>query len=206
MLVLGVTGQSGAGKGAFCDLLRQKGIHCLDTDKTARQVVEPGTECLGVLVSHFGKDILLDDGSMDRKKVASIVFSDKKELEFLTKTTHKYIIEKMKEWLFEREIEGDKIVVIDAPQLFDAGADLYCNFKLCVLADKNIRARRIMERDGLTLEQAMARIDSQNDDEYFKERCDYTVYNNGDLGKLSKTADKIYRELMEKKEYFDDIQ
>ena len=112
----------------------------------------------------------------------------------------------MKDWRFERELEGDKIVVIDAPQLFDAGADLYCNFKLCVLADKNIRAQRIMERDVLTLEQAMARIDSQNSDEYFKERCDYTVYNNGDLGKLSKTADKIYRELMEKKEYFDDIQ
>ncbi len=206
MLVLGVTGQSGAGKGAFCDLLREKGIQCLDTDKTAREVVEPGTECLGVLVSHFGEDILLPDGAMDRKKVASIVFSDRNELEFLTKTTHKYIIEKMKEWLFERELSGDKIAVIDAPQLFDAGADFYCNFKLCVLADKEVRAQRIMKRDSLTYEQAMARIESQNGDEYFKERCDYTVYNNGDIGKLSKSVDKIYRELLEKKEYFDDAE
>ncbi len=204
MLVLGVTGQSGAGKGAFCDIMREMGIKCLDTDKTAREVVEPGTECLSKLVAHFGEEILLPDGTMDRKKVASIVFADKKELEFLTKTTHKYIIEKIKEWLFERELAGDKIVIIDAPQLFDAGADFYCNFKLCVLADKEIRAERIMNRDGITKEQVMARIQSQNSDDFFKERCEYTVYNNGDLEKLKKNADKIYRELMSKKEYFDD--
>lgn len=204
MLVLGVTGQSGAGKGEFCNLFRKKGIACLDTDKTAREVVMPGTECLSELVTHFGKDILCEDGTMDRKKVASIVFSDKNELEFLTATTHKYIIEKMKMWLFEREMCADKMVIIDAPQLFDAGADLYCNFKLCVLADKNIRIKRIMDRDGLSLEAANARVESQNDDTFFKERCDFVVYNNGDIAKLEKNADKIYNELMAKKEYFDD--
>ena len=204
MLVLGVTGQSGAGKGALCDIMKKKGIACLDTDKTAREVVLPGTECLARLCEHFGKEILLEDGSMDRKKVASIVFSDKDELEFLTKTTHKYIIEKIKEWLLDPQIAGDKIVIIDAPQLFDAGADFYCNFKLCVLADKETRIARITERDGITREAAIARIESQNDDEYFKQRCEYVIYNNGSLSKLEKSADKVYRELLEKKEYFDE--
>ncbi len=204
MLVLGVTGQSGAGKGEFCNIMRQKGIECLDTDKTAREVVEPGTECLVKLVEHFGEDILNQDGTMNRKKVASIVFSDKDELEFLTKTTHKYIIEKIKQWLFERELTGDKIVIIDAPQLFDAGADFYCNFKLCVLADKDVRAERIMKRDGIDYDSAIARIESQNDDEYFRQRCEYIVYNNGNLEKLARSADKIFNELLSKKEYFDD--
>ncbi len=204
MLVLGVTGQSGAGKGAFCDIMREKGIECLDTDKTAREVVEPGTECLSELVKHFGTGILNEDGSMNRKKVASIVFSDKNELEFLTKTTHKYIIEKIKIWLLERELNGDKIVIIDAPQLFDAGADFYCNFKLCVLADKTVRINRIMSRDGITEETARARIESQNDDEFFRERCEYTVYNNKDVAALRKCADRVYCDLMSKKEYFDD--
>ena len=203
MLVLGVTGQSGAGKGAFCDLMREKGIECLDTDRTAREVVEPGTECLELLAEHFGKEILNDDGSMNRKKVASIVFSDKDELEFLTRTTHKYIIEKMKEWLLERELAGDKIVIVDAPQLFDAGADFYCNFKLCVLADRDIRISRIMERDGISKDAAVSRIDSQMDDSFFKEKCEYVVYNNGNLAKLKKNADRIFDELMSKKEYFD---
>ena len=203
MLVLGVTGQSGAGKGEFCNIMREKGIACLDTDKTAREVVGPEKECLSMLVRHFGPGILCGDGTMNRKKVASIVFSDKNELEFLTKTTHKYIIEEMKKWLFERELSGDKIVIIDAPQLFDAGADFYCNFKLCVLADKEARVQRIMKRDGISIEQAMERIDSQNDDEYFKQRCDYVVYNNGSIAKLRENADKIYDELMAKKEYFD---
>ena len=204
MIVLGVTGQSGAGKGAFCDIMREKGIECLDTDKTAREVVEPGTECLAKLVSHFGEEILNGDGTMNRRKVASIVFSDKEQLKFLTETTHKYIIEKMKAWLFERELAGDKIAIIDAPQLFDAGADEYCNFKLCVLADRAVRAERITARDGISTEEANARIDSQNGDEYFKARCEYAVYNNGSLEKLKKQADKIYTELMSKKEYFDD--
>ncbi|MBR3996033.1 MAG: dephospho-CoA kinase [Clostridia bacterium] len=205
MLVLGVTGQSGAGKGELCNIMEQLGACCLDTDKTAREVVLPGTQCLSELVAHFGNEILCNDGTMDRKKVASIVFSDREELEFLTTTTHKYIIEKIKQWLFERELSGDKIVIIDAPQLFDAGADFYCNFKLCVLADKEIRADRIMTRDGISYDEAMARINSQKDDEYFRERCDYVVYNNGNLEKLKKNTIKIYDELMSKKEYFDDV-
>lgn len=206
MLVLGVTGQSGAGKGAFCDIMRDKGVECLDTDLVAREVVLPGTDCLAELVAHFGKEILLEDGTMDRKKVASIVFSDKDELEFLTKTTHKYIIEKIKQWLFEREIAGDKMVIIDAPQLFDAGADMYCNFKLCVLADREIRLERIKARDGISSEAALSRINSQNDDEYFKQRCEYVIYNNGSTSKLERSAEKIYCELMMKKEYFDDAE
>ncbi len=204
MLVLGVTGQSGAGKGVFCSLLCENGIKCLDTDKTAREVVEPGSECLALLAAHFGNEILMPDGSMDRKKVASIVFSNQSELEFLTKTTHKYIIEKMKQWLLERELDGEKIVIIDAPQLFDAGADFYCNFIACVLADAEIRTERIMKRDGITREQAGQRIKSQKDDEYFKERCDYVIYNNSSTEKLRKSADKLYLELMSKKEYFED--
>lgn len=202
MLVLGVTGQSGAGKGAFCDCFREKGIKCLDTDKTAREVVEKGSECLKILVSHFGEEILLDDGSMNRKRVAEIVFSDERELEFLTETTHKYIIEKMKIWLLERELDGEKIVIIDAPQLFDKGADFYCNFTACVLADREVRVDRIMKRDCIDRQQAEKRIDSQMDDEYFKERCDYVIYNNSTVQKLKKSAEKLYSELMTKEEYF----
>lgn len=204
MLVLGVTGQSGAGKGEFCALMRERGIECLDTDIVARKVVEPGSECLSELVEHFGNKILLPDGSMDRKKVASIVFSDKDELEFLTKTTHKYIIERIKMWLFERELCGDRIVIIDAPQLFDAGADFYCNFILAVLASEDVRLERITARDGINEDAARARIKSQKADDYFKERCDYIVYNNGSIEKLKKSADKVYNELMQKKEYFEE--
>lgn len=206
MLVLGVTGQSGAGKGEFCKQMIKKGVVCLDTDKTAREVVMPGTKCLAELCEHFGNEILNDDGTMNRKTVAATVFSNKKELEFLTKTTHKYIIEKIKKWLFECEIAGEKIVIIDAPQLFDAGAEEYCNFTLCVLADKNIRLKRIKMRDGIDEKSALARMQNQKDDAFFKEKCDYVVYNNGTTEQLEECANKIYAELMAKKEYFDNEQ
>ena len=203
MLVLGITGQSGAGKGAFCEYLRGMGVPCLDTDLTAREVVKPGTKCLSELTRHFGPGILAQNGEMDRKKVASIVFSDKEELEFLTKTTHKYIIEEIKEWLFRRELDGEKIVGIDAPQLFDAGADFYCNFIVAVLANKEIRLKRIIDRDGIDEKAALARMKSQKDDAFFKERCDYVVYNNGDTESLSDRAREIFKILSSKTEYFD---
>ena len=202
MIVLGVTGQSGAGKGELCDFFRKKGLLCLDTDKTAREVVKPGSKCLLELCNHFGNGILLPDGNMDREKVASIVFSDKAELEFLTKTTHKYIIEKIKEWVFDMEICGEQIVILDAPQLFDAGADFFCNFTLCVLADKETRVKRIKKRDKISEENARARIESQKDDEYFIDRCDYVIYNNKGLEQLQKNAERVYTELMSKEEYF----
>lgn len=203
MLVLGITGQSGSGKGAVCDILRKKGVECLDTDKTARKVVEKGSPCLRELIAHFGLGILLPDGSMDRKKVASIVFNDKEELAFLTETTHRYIIEEIKQWLFERELQGARIVALDAPQLFDAGADFYCNFILAVLADSSIRLDRIMARDGMTEEAALSRMRSQKDDAFFKERCDFVIYNNGDFDCLERRVNEVFEALNSKTEYFE---
>ncbi len=204
MLVVGITGQSGAGKGEVSRLLCGYGIICLDTDKTAREVVAPGSPCLSELVAHFGEGILLSSGEMDRKKVASLVFSNKSELEFLTRVTHRYIIEEIKEWLFRRELDGEKIVAIDAPQLFDAGADFYCNFIVGVLSEENSRISRIISRDKISKEEAEKRISSQESDEFFISRCDYIVRNDGDLCELERQVENLYKILISKKEYYED--
>ncbi len=202
MIVLGVTGQSGSGKGEFCSIMQSLGAKSLDTDLVARQVVRPGTKCLYELGKHFGPGIILANGEMDRKKVAQIVFSDKKELEYLNKTTHKYIIEKIKEWLFECEIAGEKLLILDAPQLFEAGADEFCNFTLCVLADSDTRLSRIISRDKISREAAILRQDNQKDDKFFIDRCDFVVYNDGNRKGLKQKAEQIYNDLMSREEYF----
>lgn len=202
MIVLGVTGPSGAGKGEFCSIMQRLGAKCLDTDLVAREIVRPGTKCLYELGKHFGPVIILANGEMDRKKVAEIVFSDRKELEFLNKTTHKYIIEKIKEWLFECEIAGEKLLILDAPQLFEAGADEFCNFTLCVLASSDIRLSRIISRDNISQEAAILRQNNQKEDKFFTDRCDFVLYNDGSRKNLEKKAVQIYNDLMSREEYF----
>ncbi len=179
MKTIGLTGQTGAGKGSFCKVLESYGIPCLDTDKTAREVVEKGTPCLKELCLHFGDGILDHDGTLDRKKLGSIAFSDKDELCALNCITHKYITEKVKNWLSEKQSEGCVAAVIDAPQLFESGVDKICDITVALLADYDIRFLRITRRDGISGDYARKRMASQMDEGFFAARCDYVIKNNG---------------------------
>ncbi|MBE6572428.1 MAG: dephospho-CoA kinase [Ruminococcaceae bacterium] len=188
MKTIGLTGQSGAGKGAFSKALSLLGIPCLDTDVTARQVVEKGKPCLLELVDRFGKDILLPDGTLDRKKLGTIAFSDKEKLSALNSITHRYIALEVDEWLEEQKDNGAFAAVIDAPQLFESGIDSICDLTVAILADENTRFRRILSRDSISEEYAKKRMASQKDDEFFISHCDHIIYNNGDEAELFEKA------------------
>ena len=188
MKIIGLTGQSGAGKGLFSKALCENGIPCLDTDITARQVVEKGKPCLACLTDAFGSEILLDDGSLDRKKLGSIAFSDKQKLQTLNSITHKYITEQVNAWLCEQKENGCVAAVIDAPQLFESGIDKICDITVAVLADKDTRFSRILSRDGITEEYAKKRMDSQKEDEFFLNSCTHIIYNNGSEEQLYEKA------------------
>ncbi len=179
MKVIGLTGPTGAGKSLFCEVFLSLGIPCLDTDLVARKVVEKGTACLSELVMSFGEKILLPDGSLDRKALGSIAFSDKEKLDTLNKITHKYITEYVKSWLAECESKGSRAAVIDAPQLFESGENKICDITVAVIAKKELRLERIMQRDSIALDYAEKRMASQKDDEFFIDNCDYIIYNNG---------------------------
>lgn len=186
MKVIGLTGQTGAGKGAFCKILEKYSIPFLDTDKTARDVVEKGSPCLSELCGHFGNNILNDDGTLNRAVLGNIVFSDKKELEVLNSITHKYITQKIYMWLSVQENLGFSAAVIDAPQLFESGANEMCDITVALIADEKTRLSRIMERDGIDEEYAKKRMASQKDEVFFITKCDYIIFNNGSEEALEK--------------------
>ena len=188
MITIGLTGQSGAGKGAFSKALSLLGIPCLDTDITARQVVEKGKPCLLELVDSFGETILLPDGCLDRKKLGTLAFSDKEKLLDLNCITHKYISLEVDKWLKEQKDKGAFAAVIDAPQLFESGIDGICDMTVAILADENTRFLRILSRDGITEEYARKRMASQKDDGFFISHCDHIIYNNGDEQELLEKA------------------
>lgn len=185
MFTIGLTGQSGAGKGEFSRIFLEHGkAVCLDTDLTARQVVQKGKPCLDELCEFFGNEILDQSGNLDRKKLAVLAFSDKEKHESLNRITHFYIMKEIKEWLSDMENSGAKIAIIDAPLLFESGADRLCDITVGVIAPYKIRLERILKRDGIDEESARIRLDSQPDDNFFKENCTYIICNGKDLEAL----------------------
>lgn len=194
MLTIGLTGQSGAGKGEFSRVFcRYDGVVCIDTDKTAREVVEKGKPCLKELCEYFGYGILDSDGELDRKKLASIAFADEKNHKKLNEITHRYIMQEIRNWLECVEKDGAKIAIIDAPLLFESGADKLCDMTVGIVAPYRTRLKRILKRDGIDKKSAKTRLDAQPDDRFFKERCTHILANNGSLDSLMKKA-KIFIE------------
>lgn len=189
MVILGLTGQSGAGKGVFSKAIEKiEGVYVLDTDKTAREVVRKGQPCLQELCEKFGSEILLQDGSLDRKRLAQIAFSDEERHRSLNKITHFHIMKRINGWLEECERKNAKCAVIDAPLLFESGADKLCDVIAAIIAPYEKRLLRIMNRDGIDEKSARLRLDSQPDDGFFRQKCRYIFENNGDEAELEQAA------------------
>ena len=173
--VLGLTGPTGAGKGVFSGVAKEFGFKVIDCDLKARKAVKKGMPGLSALVSAFGESILLESGELDRGKLASVVFSSRENTELLNSTLLPYIRE-----LVEKEISGD-LVLLDAPTLFESGIDAVCDKTVAVLADVEKRKKRIMERDRLSVSAADNRISAGKDDEFYTDRVDIVIKNDGDL-------------------------
>lgn len=180
-MIIGLTGQTGAGKSTVCEFLRQMSFCVIDCDKVAREVTEKGSPLLNKLADAFGSDIILEDGSLNRRLLASRAFSSEQKTELLNKITHPEILSAIKQ-----KIEGSpcEIKVLDAPTLFESGADKLCDRIIAVLCDENKRKDRIVARDNLSCEQADARLSRAKSNEFFIERADAVVYNDGTLDEL----------------------
>lgn len=171
--IIGITGGSGCGKSHICALLAARGMTVVDCDAVARVLMEPGHACLSETAEAFGEDIL-ENGVLNRKKLAKLVFSDKEKLAELNRITHKYILEDIYNRIEQAESE---IVLVDGAVLIESG--IVCDKLIGVLADRTVRKKRITERDGLSEEEAERRINAQQPDSFYLENCDLVIYNSG---------------------------
>lgn len=190
MIILGITGPTGAGKTTVSRIFSDNGIKVIDTDITAREITAPGKPALSELAECFGEKILTN-GALNRAALAKIAFSDKDALLKLNKITHKYITEEVLAEI--NSYEGD-IIGIDGAVLIESGISKLCTRVLCVLADEEIRKKRIMKRDSISASDADLRISSQKNNSFYIENSDYIVYNN-DRDDLQKQAEKVINEL-----------
>jgi dephospho-CoA kinase len=194
MFILGLTGPTGAGKSLVSKLLNKQGFAVLDADEISRRSVEPGTECLEELKTKFGAEIILPDGSLDRKQLGKLVFSDKALLESLNDITHPHIMALIKAELSKLLKSGFEKVVLDAPALFEAGADALCDKVIAVVASRALRLERIMVRDAMTCSEANARLDAQPTLEYYTEHSDFVLENIGDIENLKNALRNIFKD------------
>ena len=177
--VIGVCGQTGAGKSTVCRLLARKGAEVIDTDRIAREVVLPGSPVLKTLAEVFGADILLPDGKLNRGLLAGRAFRTPETAKKLSEITHPAIVKIALERAENALAEG-RTAVIDAPLLFTAGLDQFCDLTVKVTAPEEERVRRIMNRDGIPQEAALRRVRAQAEEDKLSAAADVTIQNYGD--------------------------
>lgn len=177
MLIVGLTGKTGAGKSTVAAYLKEKGCFIIDGDVVAREIVLPLSPALKELSDAFGEDIILPDGSLDRKALAKKAFSSEKNTELLNSITHPFIKKRFEELIHEGEKAGCSVAVIDAAALLESDCKGLCEKIIVVHAPEAVRLERILRRDGITYEQAMIRIKGQKDDNYYLTQADLVIDN-----------------------------
>ena len=173
-IVIGLTGPTGAGKSTISNLALKYGFKTVDCDKLARKTTEKGSVCLKKLAEVFGQDIIETDGSLNRKLLAKKAFVTQEKTKLLNDTIFPFIKE-----LVVNEANTDR-VLLDAPTLYESGIDNMCSAVIGVLADEKIRLKRIIERDNIDEESAKLRMSAGKLDDFYKEKTQYIIYNNGD--------------------------
>lgn len=162
MKVIGLTGGIGAGKSTVSAILEERGFPIIDADLISHQITEKGSKALERIAEIFGADMILPDGSLDRKKLASVVFSDREKLKLLEEVTTKEVVAVISEKLQKlRDEKTEGLVFVDAPLLFESGADRLTDLVFTVDADLEVRIQRVMERDHALRQQVEERIASQ---------------------------------------------
>lgn len=193
MKVIGLTGGTGSGKSIVSAFLEQNGAYIIDADEIAHGIIERGKPAYEELTNYFGGAILDQDRNILRKKLGSIVFTNKEKLDFLNRCTHKYITQEIDKQISERKKkQRDTCIVLDAPLLLEAKLENRCNEIWVVFAEEEVRARRIMERDNITYQEAKNRIGCQKNWDFYRQKANLILDNSKDLQHLKRQLEAIF--------------
>lgn len=183
---IGLTGSVATGKSTVSNMIQQAGIPLVDADIAARKVVEPGTEGLKEIVAYFGEEILLADGTLDRAKLGEIIFKDNEKREKLNEITHPRVKDYMLEARERFFRAGEELVFFDIPLLFESHLESLVDQIVVVWTTPETELKRLMERNNLTKEDALRRIESQMGIDEKARKADFVIDNNESLEKTQK--------------------
>jgi dephospho-CoA kinase len=197
MLRIAVTGGIACGKSRMALYLQSCGVPVCDADDLAHAAFDIGRTVYNDVVEKFGAGITDDSGTIDRSKLAAIVFGDSSKLKELNKLVHPAVEKEISKWLSAREAAGDKAAVVIIPLLFEAGMDRGWDAVICVGCPPDVQLQRLMAR-GLDIEQCRHRIDAQMSLDNKMEKSDFVIWNDGSEILFEKRIDDIFKRIQEK--------
>ncbi|MBI2447922.1 MAG: dephospho-CoA kinase [Candidatus Omnitrophica bacterium] len=196
MIIIGITGSFGTGKSTVASLFAKLGVKVLDADKLTHKIMGPGGITYRKILRLFGEGILKKDGSIDRRILGRIVFSDRKALNKLIKLIHPQVIKLLKEEIHRIKKEDPcAIVAIDAPLLIEAGLLKEVDKLIVVQASRKEQFKRCAVRNGMTKIDIARRIASQMPLKSKVQLADYVIDNNGSLSRTKSQVRKIWLEI-----------
>ena len=195
--LVAVTGHSGSGKSTVSAFYRAKGYPVLDADAAAREIVEVGSPVLKELCASFGQDILQEDGTLDRKKLAEKAFCSVQQTKRLSDITHPAIAALLLERADAYAKQGANLCFVDGAVILGSPLEPYCKRWVVVTAPHEQAVQRIMQRDGISAQRAEERLNVQTPEEALLARADYVIQNDGGQEALQQRAQAVLASLLE---------
>lgn len=196
MLKIGLTGSIAVGKTFVAKVLIELGCPVLDADQTAREVVAPGTIGWQKIVEAFGREILSPDETLNRAFLGKIVFADREKRELLNSIVHPLVIDAQNRWLEQLESRQAHVAVIDAALMIESGSFRRFDIVTVVWCAPEIQIERLMQRDNLTREAALQRINAQMSQEEKKKHADFLIDTSNDFAETRRQVEKVYRQFL----------
>lgn len=206
MIIIGVTGNSGAGKTTVATIMKTNlKAQNINADDITRELIKPGNGYYFDVLKIFGNDILHGPDSkcpdkIKKDKLAKMLFSDEEKREKLNKLTFKYVGQELKDIILEHK--EDEFIILDIPLLYEGRFEKICNYVVAVVADEETKIARICERDKISKEDAAQRLSTQMNENFLKEHADFVIENNGKnkYFNLVKQTVNVIHSIKEKKE------
>ena len=195
--IIGLTGGIASGKSTIASFFKDEGIPVIETDQIAKTILQPGSDAFNEVVKHFGEEILLSEGIINRKALGERIFKDDHERDILNQIVHPEvrIITQSKADVLKKE--GHAIIVIDVPLLFEAGFDQDVDQTLVVSVPKDIQIERLMARDGIEKAYALKKINAQMPLKEKRKRADFVIDNRGSILDTKNQFNEVLKALKE---------
>lgn len=198
--IIGLTGQTGAGKSSVREILCKKGAAVIDADAVAHDITDNNLDCIYDIVSHFSCLVLNEKGKINRKALGKRVFSDKNELAVLNKIIFPYIIEAIEHEVLGYIAKGAKSIVIDGATVIESGCGKMCDVLVSVVAEEETRITRIIKRDGISKADAERRVAAQKPEKFYIENSDFVIKNDSTPAELERSVNSVLKNMVLLKE------
>lgn len=204
-MIIGITGSSGAGKSTVSEVLKEKyNAKIINADEIAKKLSKKGTKYLKDIERQFGGEILTENGELNREKLANLIYNSHEKRKLLNQCTFVHIKREIEKQIQEgrklktnrensKEQETNKkLIIIDAPLLLEANLEAICDITIAVISeDRELQITRIVQRDNINKEQAIIRLNAQEMNEFYIEKCDYVIKNNDEIEDIKYQLKKI---------------